>query len=85
MGRGDILEDNMNLEDLLWDAHRWLQEHCRMVAAEAGTHIAATIQSWTPVNEVDYNFIKIRAHPKITDELLNELKNSLLGTVIDLV
>lgn len=55
---GTIPEDKYNLEDLLWDAPRQLEEHCKMVAAVAGTHIAATIQSWTLVEKIDFDFIK---------------------------
>lgn len=42
LGRGDISEDNINLEDLLWDDPRRLEEHCNLVPAEVGTHIATT-------------------------------------------
>lgn len=76
LGGGDIPENNLNLEDMLWDAPHQVEEHCKMVAA---------IQSWTRVDEVDFNFFKIRADPDMTEERFNELKNSLLDTVSDLV
>lgn len=41
------------------------------------------IHSWS--SKVDYNFIRIGAHPDTTEERFNELKNSLIGTINDLV
>lgn len=55
LGGSDLSGDNFNLEDLLWDAPCWIEEHCKLVAVEAGTHRAATIQSWAPTEEEDYN------------------------------
>lgn len=86
LGRGCVPHnDNYNVEDAFRDAPCPIQEHCQMVADAGGAQIAATIQSWTPVEQCDFKFIKIGAHPDTTEEWFNELKNSLIGTMSHLV
>lgn len=78
-------DDNYNVERALWDAPRWIQEHCRTVVVSDRTQIIATIQSWTPVEECHFNFIKIGAQPDTTEDRFIELKNSFIGTLSHLV
>ena len=85
MGGQSLQYDNMNLESAIWDAPWRIGEHSRTIAAAGGGHIAAIIQSWTPVEECDFNFIRDGAHPNTTEDRFNELKNSLIGTVSELV
>lgn len=43
LGGGEIPASSGKLEDLLSDAPRLIQDHCKLVAT--GTHVAAMIQS----------------------------------------
>lgn len=56
-----------------------------MITTAGGAQIAATIQTWTPVEECDFNFIKIGAHPDTTEDPFNEMMNSLIGIVTHLL
>ena len=83
---GQTLDPNeIDLESAIWAVPRRIKEHSRLVAASGGGHIAAIIQSWTPVEDCDFNFIRNGAHPDTTEDRFNELRNSLIGTVSELV
>ena len=84
-GSQTIDPNEIDLESAIWAIPRRIREHSRMIAASGGGHIAAIIQSWTPVEECDFNFIRDGAHPNTTEDQFNELKNSLIGTVSELV
>ena len=71
------------LPDLLWSAPKKIEEHCRVVCAEAGTQVAAAIRSW--FRGVDLSFVAGGFHPDTTDERFRELMETSVNAVEGLV